>query len=490
MASPHKVVVVGGGPVGALSALYAARRGYAVELYELRDDPNYGSQSARPDIAVIPLALSERGIRAIAEAGVPGLLDRILDNSRPIDTRMIHTRDSHGNIKNIPMVYGPQGQCLHTLPRQRITKHVMLALMDEPNAKLFFNQRLTSCNFDAQVATFESVVWKNTAEDGEKREASKPMPVETSQTTSVEFDFLIGADGTYSSVRQFMMRKSCMDFSQEYLQALWCDFIFPAAPDGSYRMQSTCLHVWPADESIVMCQPDFDGSFRAGMVCDTAKVRYYEAHPDEFAAFFDNEFPGIIPRILSAEAVTEQFLAHQKIPLKSVKCGQLGYKDCVVLLGDSSHSMTPFHAMGMMTGLEDVRIFFREFRDRAGLGDPSKPFCTSGTVEAYSRHRLPDVHAMVDMATEHYYELRVGVRSTAARTKKVADAFLSRWVPSLDWTTLYARIQFGHERFTVVREKEAMQKKITQRVLAGAGGLLAAMAFASVMKLAEVVYNE
>ena len=32
-----KVVIVGGGPVGALSALYAARRGYRVEVYELRD---------------------------------------------------------------------------------------------------------------------------------------------------------------------------------------------------------------------------------------------------------------------------------------------------------------------------------------------------------------------------------------------------------------------------------------------------------------------
>lgn len=35
--SPQKIVVVGGGPVGALSALYAARRGYEVELYDLRD---------------------------------------------------------------------------------------------------------------------------------------------------------------------------------------------------------------------------------------------------------------------------------------------------------------------------------------------------------------------------------------------------------------------------------------------------------------------
>jgi 2-polyprenyl-6-methoxyphenol hydroxylase-like FAD-dependent oxidoreductase len=35
--SPQKIVVVGGGPIGALSALYAARRGYEVELYDLRD---------------------------------------------------------------------------------------------------------------------------------------------------------------------------------------------------------------------------------------------------------------------------------------------------------------------------------------------------------------------------------------------------------------------------------------------------------------------
>lgn len=31
-----KCVVVGAGPVGALAALYAARRGWDVEVYELR----------------------------------------------------------------------------------------------------------------------------------------------------------------------------------------------------------------------------------------------------------------------------------------------------------------------------------------------------------------------------------------------------------------------------------------------------------------------
>ncbi|KAK8140625.1 kynurenine 3-monooxygenase, mitochondrial precursor, partial [Beauveria asiatica] len=36
MTRPQKIVIVGPGPVGALAALYAAQRGYAVEVYELR----------------------------------------------------------------------------------------------------------------------------------------------------------------------------------------------------------------------------------------------------------------------------------------------------------------------------------------------------------------------------------------------------------------------------------------------------------------------
>jgi glycine/D-amino acid oxidase-like deaminating enzyme len=36
-----KIVVIGAGPVGALSALYAAQRGHDVEVYELRNGMSF-----------------------------------------------------------------------------------------------------------------------------------------------------------------------------------------------------------------------------------------------------------------------------------------------------------------------------------------------------------------------------------------------------------------------------------------------------------------
>ncbi|EFE42759.1 hypothetical protein TRV_02479 [Trichophyton verrucosum HKI 0517] len=513
MLHSQKVVVVGGGPVGALSALYAARRGYQVELYELRDDPNYGDPNARPDIAVIPLALSERGIRAIASAGVPGLLEDILDNSRPVYKRMVHTWGSQGQHMQIPMTYGPQGQCLHTLQREKITRHVMLALLKEPTAKLFFNQKLSACDFERKTATFETVTWREKSRFSEQELANavlghvSPIPNGTgkgcenvslglgnvSSTKRVDFDFLIGADGTYSSVRQSMMRSLEMDFSQTYANAMWCDLIFPPDKNGHYRIDPKCLHIWPSNQSIVIAQTDIDGSFRAGMVCDTEKLRYFEAHPEAFSEFFVREFAGIVPELLSAEEVTRQFLAHQKIPLKSIKCGKLGYEDNAVLLGDSCHTMTPFHAMGMITGLEDVRVFFEEFRDPGVSALPEemdsngfakeKPFCAPGTVQAYTEFRLPDIHTMVDFASEHYHELRIGVRSRITRIMNMIDRFLGGWLPALGWTTLYARIQFQHERFSVVKAKEQRQRKILGIIVASGAMLGASIVAAGIVSL-------
>ena len=127
--------------------------------------------------------------------------------------------------------------------------------------------------------------------------------------------------------------------------------------------------------------------------------------------------------------------------------------------------MVPFHAMGMNTGLEDVRVFFEEFIDPSHrslqqLGQLERPFYPSGTIQRYSDHRRPDVQAMTDMAVEHYHKLSVGVKSSLSRTKKRIESALQICVPALDWATLYWRIQFSHERVSVIRKKDARQNRI------------------------------
>ena len=77
---------------------------------ETATDPNFGDPSLRPAIALIPLGLSERGIRAIKGAGVPGLLEDVLDNSRPIYTRMVHMGNEDGSHIQVPMPYGANGE--------------------------------------------------------------------------------------------------------------------------------------------------------------------------------------------------------------------------------------------------------------------------------------------------------------------------------------------------------------------------------------------
>lgn len=143
--------------------------------------------------------------------------------------------------------------------------------------------------------------------------------------------------------------------------------------------------------------------------------------------------------------------------------------------------MTPFHAMGMMTGLEDVRIFFEDFLDPTHRklrenGKVHQSFCPSGVVQRYTEHRRPDVQAMTDMAAEHYHELRFGVKSRAGRMKKLLEDTLQKHFPSLGWASLYSRITFGHERFTIVRQKEDRQNKIISSFatsLCFTGGVLA-----------------
>ncbi len=82
------IVVVGAGPAGALMALYLARQGCDVTVYEARSDIR---RVEIPAGRSINLALATRGIVPLVEVGVIERVDAI---TIPMRGRMIHAEDS------------------------------------------------------------------------------------------------------------------------------------------------------------------------------------------------------------------------------------------------------------------------------------------------------------------------------------------------------------------------------------------------------------
>lgn len=97
------------------------------------------------------------------------------------------------------------------------------------------------------------------------------------------------------------------------------------------------------------------------MVIDIGTCGELKQHPPKMEAFFRTRYPGIVPAHLSARSAAKQVLNNKHIPLMSSICGKFGYEDSGVLLGDAAHTMVCSYYMGMITGLEDVRVFFEDF---------------------------------------------------------------------------------------------------------------------------------
>ncbi|KAL8706376.1 MAG: hypothetical protein Q9201_000584 [Fulgogasparrea decipioides] len=421
------------------------------------------TSSITSTIALIPVTLSERGFRAIEGARVPGLTRDILDHSMPVHSRMVHKRDKSGGLTETAVPYSPKGECIFITQRTTIGKCLMLALRKEPNVKVFFGHKLVACDLNAKTAAFECIARPRSQDItnlglAEGMTADNPHAEGASSKRTTGFDFIIGADGAHSLLRQQIMRQSNMDYQQSYTDALWCDFYMPPDSDGHHRLDPAYLHLWPHKECVFIVSPDVNGSSRGGMVAPVAEFRRLIQHPEELETFFSHRYPGVVPNLMSVEAVKEQFLHREHLSLVSIRCGQFGFGDSCVLLGDSSHTMVPFYAMGMNTGLEDVRIFFEEFIDPAHRGASYNTFCPASVNQAYTEYRRPDVQAMTDIAAEHFDELKTGVPSKSSIPRKFFEWNLQKHAPALDFIPFYSRVVFGHERFLVVKRKDRYQK--------------------------------
>ncbi|KAK8237635.1 kynurenine 3-monooxygenase [Phyllosticta capitalensis] len=472
----QKTVVVGAGPVGALAAIYAARRGDEVEIYELRGDLRDPDTTLLNFTRSINLALSERGINSMRKAECPGLLESVLDETIPMYGRMIHGSQNGQNTQEAQL-YDVRGRFLRAIDRSSLNTRLLDELESMPNVKFFFHHKLVGADFKNNVAWFEHL--KTAAQ-----QATSTTTSSGNREVEVKFDLMIGADGAHSAVRYHMMKYARMDYMQEYIDTLWCEFRMDPAPhseNDGFKIPPNYLHIWPGKEFMFIAIPSLDKSFTCTLFLPADGFAELDANPDRLVPFFQKHFPGVVPDLISEEALQRQFSENPHLPLISIKCSPYHYGSSAVILGDAAHAMVPFYGQGMNAGLEDVRVLYdcldqfsppadKEPETATALdasnyalvnGDPvARTNARARALDAYSALRRPDAHTINDLALRNYVEMRSDVTSPLYRLRKAVEEWLSVRVPSLGFATQYSRVTFGNERYSDVKQAVVRQSQV------------------------------
>ncbi|KAL9957905.1 hypothetical protein ACROYT_G034860 [Oculina patagonica] len=435
--SAKKVVVVGGGLAGALIAVYFAKRGFKVDVYEARKDPRKEVEQRGRSVN---LALSVRGIESLRAVGAEG---PVISLGIPMKARMIHSHS--GNTTPIP--YGKKGQHLLSVERQKLNKDLLSVAETYPGVGLHFEHKLIAADLEKGHLTF-----KCSGSD---------------QKLEVDADLVLGCDGAYSAVRRELMKRPRFDFSQEYIPHGYKELCLAPTQDGEFAMAVNYLHIWPRQTFMLIALPNQDKSFTCTLFLpfdqfDKLKTR------EDVLNFFQAEFPDFLS-LMGEEKLVEEFFRNPTGPMVSVKCKPYHVSDKLVIIGDAAHAMVPFYGQGTNCAFEDCLVL-------DGLLDKHNNDFGIALAE-YSRIRNKDAEAICDLAMYNYIEMRSLVTSPVFLMKKKLFNFL-HWLMPKTFIPLYSMVSFSQIPYKTVIDRSRWQEKVVKRavvmsmLLAGVGGAL------------------
>lgn len=397
-----RVVVIGAGLAGSLMAIYLARRGHAVEVYERREDPRTGS--GVDGRRSINLGLSERGLAALRDVGV---LDDVLPRTVPMRGRVIHAADGSLSFQ----AYGRHDrESLHSVARRDLNVALIARAESYPAVRFHFRHTLRQLTKEKPLVEVLDEV--------------------TGHVRCVEADLVIGADGAFSTVRSQMHHRERADYRQEFLDWGYKELTIPAAADGTAATELFGLHVWPGDRALMVAHPNVDRSLTCTVFLPLDGPGSFATldTPEAVRDFVTTRFPDALP--LMPELVAD-FLAHPVGTLVTIRTSPWHHHDRVVLLGDACHAVYPFYGQGMNAAFEDCTVL-----DRCLARHPDD---RHAALAAYQRLRKPHTDVLAELSTQNFIELRDGLRSPWFRLRKRADVLLHRLAPKR-WIPLYTMV--------------------------------------------------
>jgi kynurenine 3-monooxygenase len=424
------ITITGAGLAGALLATLMARRGWSVDVYEKRPDPRTkGYEGGRS----INLALAERGLDALRRAG---LEDVVMAQAVMMRGRMVHALDGAQQLQR----YGrDDSEVIWSVHRGRLN----IALLDAAEAagaRIHFNQRLDSVDFERRVAIFIN----------DHDRTARPQP----------FEALLGADGAGSGLREAMRPRLALGESFEPLGHGYKELEIPPAADGGFRIDPNALHIWPRGGYMCIALPNTEKTFTVTLFLPMQGETSFHALPDlaSARAFFERDFADALPHLPDFDA---DWTDNPVSGLGTLRLQRWHLNGRAVLLGDAAHAMVPFHGQGMNCAFEDCIALDRHIAE-------APDFATA--FEGFEAERRPNADAIQAMALENYVEMRDRVDDADFLLQrqlevKLAERHPGRFLPR------YSMVSFTCIPYATAFERGKVQRQILVEATAGCESL-------------------
>ncbi|KAM4677544.1 kynurenine 3-monooxygenase [Discoglossus pictus] len=412
-----KISIIGGGLVGGLNACIFARKGFQVDLYEAREDIRTAKTVSGRSIN---LALSYRGLQALKSVD---LEEKIVAQGIPMYARMIHSLT--GKKSAIP--YGKRNQFILSVDRANLNKELLNAAEEYANVRMYFEHKLHDCDVDSGAMTFL----------GRKGDRIRKT-----------CDVIVGCDGAFSVVRKQFMRRPRFNYSHVYIPHGYKELTIPPK-NGNFAMEANYLHIWPRNTFMMIALPNLDKSFTCTLFMPFEDFDRLHTG-DQVLDFFKTYFPDSI-ELIGENKLQEDFFLLPAQAMISVKCSSYCMDSKCVLMGDAAHAVVPFYGQGMNAGFEDC-LLFSELMEQYNYNFET-------CLPEFSKHRVPDAHAISDLAMYNYKEMRAHVNSKWFLFRKIVDNVLNTLMPST-FIPLYTMVTFSRIRYHEVILRWKWQNKV------------------------------
>lgn len=415
----EKITVIGSGLAGCTMAIYLAKQGYSVDIFERRSDIRRLDQDFGRSIN---LALMQRGLHTFTEIG---LLDEVKAISVPMRARAIHQPDGETKIQPFGR---NDAEYLHAISRAELNKVLLNAIDELPNVEVHFDKKLVSIDFTTDVLTFE--------------DSNNQQMVEHS------VERVIAADGVGSATREAMQQAGLLKFIRTQLAHSYKELVIPKEYGHLYPQET--LMSWPRQSFMLLANPNRDGSWTCSLFLDNEGDDSFANLQTEqqLTQFFKKYFPDLLGHL---PTLIEDYFEHPLGTLNTVKCEPWFHQDKYLLIGDAAHGIVPFFAQGMNSSLEDCKILndcITEFK-----GDWCKIFATFYDL------RKPNLDAVAEMSFDNYQEIRDQVnRPNFHLRKQIEWELMSRYTD--DYLAKHVMVMFYRHSYRFAQACGRLQDQL------------------------------